>query len=467
MQIIIYFVIFSYFQNISCYKNNILFRNRWVPIVPYDSYIWSEGPQKITICDDDYVLWMNKNNTICLQENICPHRCAPLSEGYITKNGNLACSYHGWEFDETGSLTKIPQMNKCPSNKDLNIKNYEVKIVNNIVWGFITKIFNETQETHYGNETFNITESYYQSLDNNPNKKHITFMRELPYDYYILLENFFDPSHIPFAHHNLQSYRDAGSEVNSTIFKSKEFIEVNFTDNTKKNILNNTYDKRDGNMLFYPPYYYKLTNKDANSYIQGLHIYCIPISTSKCRVLLQYEFNEESNVYKLYNLLPIWIQHYFTNVFLDSDTLLLNNQEQNIRNQMNAQELKQKNKSYSLHSHPFYKMPSRSDLPIVSLRKFIKPYIPESTNNNDLKDQLPRKDILNRWEQHSKHCKYCKQAFNNTIFLKKYGTSLCFALYFVIDDPVIAIFAIMHYLILDILQNIFLFQDYRHNNLSE
>ena len=134
---------------------------------------------------------------------------------------------------------------------------------------------------------------------------------------------------------------------------------------------------------------------------------------------------------------------------------------------MNAQELKQKNKSYSLHSHPFYKMPSRSDLPIVSLRKFLKPYIPESTNNNDLKDQLPRKDILNRWEQHSKHCKYCKQAFNNTIFLKKYGTSLCFALYFVIDDPVIAIFAIMHYLILDILQNIFLFQDYRHNNLSE
>ena len=34
-----------------------------------------------------------------------------------------------------------------------------------------------------------------------------TVVVELPYSMNVLLENFFDPAHIPFAHHKLQSFR--------------------------------------------------------------------------------------------------------------------------------------------------------------------------------------------------------------------------------------------------------------------
>lgn len=461
-------LIFVGIQLCNAYQRNPLFYNKWVPIVPYDSFIWNEGPQQIRICDNDYVLWKH-NDKISLQQNSCPHRCAPLSEGYITPDGNLACSYHGWSFDNNGTLINIPQMSECPSNKNLNLPSYDTKIVNNIVWAFITKIEDveeiEDENSKLQNHTFDIIANYNENLHHNPNKKHNTFMRELPYDYYILLENFFDPSHIPFAHHKLQSERSAGSPINSTITETKKSIRVDFSDFSYKDPKTKTYIQRNGSIEFRPPYYYKLLNEDSNSYIKALHIYCVPVSESNCRVLLQYEFDETSIIYQIYQLLPIWLRHYSTNIFFDSDTLLLAKQEENIRKQINGDKTKL-NKDYQLNNQPFYKMPASSDVPIIRLRRFLKPYMNSQITHDKLEHES-REQILDRFEQHVKTCKHCKQALTNTNSMKKYGTSFIFALYFIIDDPIIATFAIVHYLILDMFQHIFIFQDYRHFNLDE
>ena len=42
-------------------KSYSLFYNRWVPIVPYDSFIFDEGPQKIRLLGEDYVIWKHNN----------------------------------------------------------------------------------------------------------------------------------------------------------------------------------------------------------------------------------------------------------------------------------------------------------------------------------------------------------------------------------------------------------------------
>jgi nitrite reductase/ring-hydroxylating ferredoxin subunit len=39
----------------------------------------------------------------------CPHRLIPLSAGKIC-DGTLRCSYHGWEFNETGAAVRIPSI---------------------------------------------------------------------------------------------------------------------------------------------------------------------------------------------------------------------------------------------------------------------------------------------------------------------------------------------------------------------
>ena len=45
---------------------------------------------------------------------------------------------------------------------------------------------------------------------------------ELPYSINTLLENFFDPAHIPFAHHKLQSSRELASDVNVTLLNTND-----------------------------------------------------------------------------------------------------------------------------------------------------------------------------------------------------------------------------------------------------
>lgn len=470
----ILWIIFSMFYISNSNSFNHLFYNKWVPIVPYDSYIWSEGPQKITICNNDYVLWKN-NDQINLQQNICPHRCAPLSEGYITKDGNIACSYHGWSFDNNGQLKNIPQMSKCSSHKNLNIVSYETKVVDNIVWAFITNLESkhENKSSLISNTLSNfinnnISRFYNERLSHNPNTIKYTFMRELPYDYYILLENFFDPSHIPFAHHKLQSERKAGSPINSTIKETFNSIIVNFSDFSYKDPKTNTFLQRNGSIEFQPPYYYKLSNDDSKSYIKALHIYCIPIKEQQSRVLVQYEFNEISTVYQIYKLLPIWLKHYLTNVFFDSDTLLLVKQEENIRKQIYTSN-KLTDKSYQLDNHPFYRMPATSDIPITHLRRFIRPYIKYSTTNvtvHNKQDIGSREKILDRYEQHVKTCKHCKQALTNTNFFKTYGTSFILSLYFIDGDPIIGLIAIFNFLLMNYFKKIFIFQDYRHFDLN-
>ena len=46
-----------------------------------------------------------------VQNDMCLHRMAPLSEGRIEGN-NIQCGYHGWEFNSKGQVVNIPQNDK-------------------------------------------------------------------------------------------------------------------------------------------------------------------------------------------------------------------------------------------------------------------------------------------------------------------------------------------------------------------
>ena len=51
----------------------------------------------IKIADKEYVVWKPDSNKddFVVQDNICPHILAPLSECRI-EDGNIQCGYHGW-----------------------------------------------------------------------------------------------------------------------------------------------------------------------------------------------------------------------------------------------------------------------------------------------------------------------------------------------------------------------------------
>ncbi|EFJ52179.1 hypothetical protein VOLCADRAFT_56359, partial [Volvox carteri f. nagariensis] len=86
----------------------------WVPLAPLSSLDPSR-PNPVMVLGEQLVVWRHSLRGWVVQRDVCPHRLAPLSEGRLEAAGTrLACAYHGWEFDEEGSCTKVPQLSSDP-----------------------------------------------------------------------------------------------------------------------------------------------------------------------------------------------------------------------------------------------------------------------------------------------------------------------------------------------------------------
>lgn len=142
--------------------------------------------------------------------------------------------------------------------------------------------------------------------------KTATFVRDMPYSFDMAIENVFDASHIPFAHHRVFSSRsDACETIGYTMssLADKEKCVVGHT--------NTLHGKsRKDVVTFIPPAHYFFTdNHTSNGDLQiKLMISAVPIAPGKTRLLL-------TTPYKPFwrNLMPKWLSHATLNRFLESD----------------------------------------------------------------------------------------------------------------------------------------------------
>ena len=72
-------------------------------------------PLLVTIWNNNYVVWKNRKGEYAALDDVCPHKGASLSRGKI-KNGNVMCPYHGYEYDNKGTLRKVPGLCYRPSS---------------------------------------------------------------------------------------------------------------------------------------------------------------------------------------------------------------------------------------------------------------------------------------------------------------------------------------------------------------
>lgn len=80
----------------------------------FRSYLDQSKPLPVTILGVSLALWHHATQGWLAVADSCPHRLAPLSEGRVVNGGTqLACSYHGWKFDDKGKCTVIPQVSVC------------------------------------------------------------------------------------------------------------------------------------------------------------------------------------------------------------------------------------------------------------------------------------------------------------------------------------------------------------------
>jgi phenylpropionate dioxygenase-like ring-hydroxylating dioxygenase large terminal subunit len=79
--------------------------NQWY-LVARDTEI-GNMPVALKRLNRDIVLWRDAGGAVHCLEDFCPHRGAKLSLGHV-RDGNIACAYHGLQFDGAGICKATP-----------------------------------------------------------------------------------------------------------------------------------------------------------------------------------------------------------------------------------------------------------------------------------------------------------------------------------------------------------------------
>jgi len=81
-------------------------RKFWYAAIPLDQL--RDGPQPFRLMGEDIVLFLDHDGEPAALRDRCRHRTSRLSKGWC-EEGRVVCAYHGWTYDRTGYLVRIPQ----------------------------------------------------------------------------------------------------------------------------------------------------------------------------------------------------------------------------------------------------------------------------------------------------------------------------------------------------------------------
>ena len=81
-------------------------REFWYPVI-YSAEL-TDKPHQAVLFGEEYVVWRTGDGAAHAAFDLCPHRGARLSQGWLSGD-RLVCGYHGWQYDSSGRCVCIPQ----------------------------------------------------------------------------------------------------------------------------------------------------------------------------------------------------------------------------------------------------------------------------------------------------------------------------------------------------------------------
>jgi phenylpropionate dioxygenase-like ring-hydroxylating dioxygenase large terminal subunit len=91
-----------------------IFRKFWHAVMPLADL--QNGPKPFTLLGEDIVLFIDATGQPAALRDRCCHRTAKLSKGWCVSSegqscgtGHIQCGYHGWTYDRSGQVVRIPQ----------------------------------------------------------------------------------------------------------------------------------------------------------------------------------------------------------------------------------------------------------------------------------------------------------------------------------------------------------------------
>jgi len=237
-----------------------------------------------------------------------------------------------------------------------------------------------------------------------------SYVRELPYSFDFLVENFMDPAHIPFAHHSLQSLRSDGSEIPmETLVSNDTHLEVSFQDQVRGKA-------RTGVVSFARPCFYHFRTVDSGGASKvGLFMLTVPVEHGRSRLFILGRKREE--LPPLFRIFPTWLLHLVSNRFVDTD-IWLHEAEVAATNGLSPGASLGPAQSVSSISgdRPLpYVLPTSSDHAVIEWRRWWKTSGMARARPNSFGPAppgslayLPREQQLDRFQYHVKSCSTCR-----------------------------------------------------------
>lgn len=184
-------------------------QNWWPVALTYA--LKKDRPHHVQLLEQDLVVWHDGNEWLCMRD-ACSHRFAPLSEGRVLPSGCLQCAYHGWEFGSDGSCQKVPQSETVVLDEKTRDKSrvptFLTQEVAGMLWVWPSHDTAKASETVIPVSAL-LSESLSAAANNGGG-----FMRDLPYGIEILGENLLDLAHLPYSHHGLGTLnRELGGKL--------------------------------------------------------------------------------------------------------------------------------------------------------------------------------------------------------------------------------------------------------------
>ncbi len=378
----------------------------WYPVYYVDD-LDKTKPNSFTLLEQDIVIWWDQSQTTWRAFiDQCPHRLAPLSQGRINESGLLECPYHGWTFSGQGKCDSIPQQeigSQAETSRRACVQSFPTQVRQGLLF-----VFPGTAE-NADKTPVPIVDPLEESAQD---WVCLNIFRDLPYDALTLMENVLDSSHIPYTHHQTVGDRDNVSTVNLEVVHSdRQGFQGVWEEGPRKG----TLGKQTTTFIAPGLMWHDLTSKQYGRTLTV--VYATPIRKGECRLFARFPFKFSSKIPRLaIQLTPAWFSHLGQHRVLEDDQIFLHYQERYLEQKGGSEKFAQ----------AFY-LPTKADLFVAELRKWVNQYDAESFPHQSFSPALPTEILLDRYHSHTKNCVSCRTALAN-IQRIKWGAAIVAAI---------------------------------------
>ncbi|CAN0898967.1 Pheophorbide a oxygenase, chloroplastic [Linum grandiflorum] len=265
-----------------------------------------------------------------------------------------------------------------------------------------------------------------------PEFSSVTIQRDLYYGYDTLMENVSDPSHIDFAHHKVTGRRDRAKPLP---FKLESKGPWGFAGANEGN-------PRITATFIAPCYYLNKVEIDTKLPLFGdqkwviwICSFNVPMAPGKTRSIVCsarnfFQFTMPGPAW--WQVFPRWQEHWTSNKVYDGDMIVLQGQEKVFLSKSLEEGSGDVNEQYTKITFT----PTQADRFVLAFRNWLRRHgnsQPEWFSSTPLQQPLPstvlsKRQMLDRFEQHTQKCSSCKKAYSTFQTLQKVLIAMTVAL---------------------------------------